>query len=126
LTRAEVLQLQELDAYDDVNYLVKLDGEKSLLKIHHGLESVAYWLVDNNVKGLDDAIMHAPMMRKAKDVDMRGTRHKQYSNRFQKKNQEMSHARKRAKFNALDSPIKISGSPRTSSIIDLHSAILHI
>ena len=34
--------LQELDSYDDVNYLVKIDGEKALLKIHNGVESEQY------------------------------------------------------------------------------------
>ena len=37
---AEVIR--ELDSYDDVNYLVKIDGEKALLKIHNGVESEAY------------------------------------------------------------------------------------
>lgn len=32
--RAEVLR--QLDSYDDVNFLVKLDGQKALLKIHNG------------------------------------------------------------------------------------------
>ena len=35
--RAEVIQ--ELDSYDDVNYLVKIDGVRYLLKIHNGVES---------------------------------------------------------------------------------------
>lgn len=34
---AEVIR--ELDSYDDANYLVKIDGEKALLKIHNGVES---------------------------------------------------------------------------------------
>ena len=34
--------IQELDSYDDVNYLVKIDGEKALLKIHNGVESEQY------------------------------------------------------------------------------------
>ncbi|KAL7539812.1 hypothetical protein ACHAXR_009618 [Thalassiosira sp. AJA248-18] len=37
LPRAEVIN--ELDSYDDVNYLVKINGEKALLKIHNGVES---------------------------------------------------------------------------------------
>eukprot|EP00574_Skeletonema_japonicum_P005465 CAMPEP_0201725154 /NCGR_PEP_ID=MMETSP0593-20130828/8644_1 /ASSEMBLY_ACC=CAM_ASM_000672 /TAXON_ID=267983 /ORGANISM="Skeletonema japonicum, Strain CCMP2506" /LENGTH=284 /DNA_ID=CAMNT_0048216491 /DNA_START=219 /DNA_END=1070 /DNA_ORIENTATION=+ len=32
-------------------------------------EAVREWLADNNVKGLDDASMHAQMMRKAKEVE---------------------------------------------------------
>ena len=32
----------ELDSYDDANYLVKIDGEKALLKIHNGVESEKY------------------------------------------------------------------------------------
>ena len=32
-------------------------------------EVVREWLADNNVKGLDDASMHAQMMRKAKEVE---------------------------------------------------------
>eukprot|EP00571_Detonula_confervacea_P004752 CAMPEP_0172313434 /NCGR_PEP_ID=MMETSP1058-20130122/20163_1 /TAXON_ID=83371 /ORGANISM="Detonula confervacea, Strain CCMP 353" /LENGTH=646 /DNA_ID=CAMNT_0013027081 /DNA_START=23 /DNA_END=1959 /DNA_ORIENTATION=- len=40
LPRAEVIQ--ELDSYDDVNYLVKINGEKALLKIHNGVESEKY------------------------------------------------------------------------------------
>jgi hypothetical protein len=34
-------------------------------------EAVRSWLADNNVKGLDDASMHAQMMRKAKDAERR-------------------------------------------------------
>lgn len=34
-------------------------------------EAVRTWLADNNVKGLDDASMHAQMMRKAKDAERR-------------------------------------------------------
>ena len=34
-------------------------------------EVVREWLADNNVKGLDDASMHAQMMRKAKEVERR-------------------------------------------------------
>ena len=37
LPRCEVLQ--QLDSYDDINYLVKVDGSKALLKIHNGVES---------------------------------------------------------------------------------------
>lgn len=37
---AEVIR--ELDSYDDANYLVKIDGEKALLKIHNGVESETY------------------------------------------------------------------------------------
>lgn len=40
LPRAEVIK--ELDSYDDVNFLVKIDGEKALLKIHNGVESEQY------------------------------------------------------------------------------------
>ena len=34
-------------------------------------EAVRAWLADNNVKGLDDASMHAQMMRKRKEVERR-------------------------------------------------------
>lgn len=34
-------------------------------------EAVRAWLADNNVKGLDDASMHAQMMRKAKEAERR-------------------------------------------------------
>lgn len=33
---------RELDSYDDANFLVKIDGEKALLKIHNGVESEKY------------------------------------------------------------------------------------
>ena len=38
--RAEVLQ--ELVSYDDSNFVVKVDGEKALLKIYNGVESEKY------------------------------------------------------------------------------------
>jgi hypothetical protein len=34
-------------------------------------EAVRAWLADNNVKGLDDASMHAQMMRKVKEAERR-------------------------------------------------------
>ena len=37
LPRCEVID--QLDSYDDINYLVKIDGQKALLKIHNGVES---------------------------------------------------------------------------------------
>ena len=37
-------------------------------------EAVREWLADNNVKGLDDASMHAQMMRKAKEAERREVR----------------------------------------------------
>ena len=37
LPRCEVVQ--QLDSYDDINYLVNIDGQKALLKIHNGVES---------------------------------------------------------------------------------------
>ena len=37
-------------------------------------EAVRAWLADNNVKGLDDASMHAQMMRKAKEAERREVR----------------------------------------------------
>jgi hypothetical protein len=40
LPRAQILQA--LDSYDDVNYLVKIDGTKAVLKIHNGVESEQY------------------------------------------------------------------------------------
>jgi len=39
-SNAEVIR--ELDSYDDVNFLVKICGEKALLKIHNGVESEKY------------------------------------------------------------------------------------
>ena len=39
-SKAEVIR--ELDSYDDVNFLVKICGEKALLKIHNGVESEKY------------------------------------------------------------------------------------
>ncbi len=38
--RAEVVK--ELDSYDDVNFLVKIDGVNHLLKVHNGVESEQY------------------------------------------------------------------------------------
>lgn len=40
LPRCEVIT--QLDSYDDINFLVKIDGEKALLKIHNGVESEQY------------------------------------------------------------------------------------
>lgn len=40
LPRAQVLQA--LESYDDVNYLVKIDDAKAVLKIHNGVESGQY------------------------------------------------------------------------------------
>ncbi len=37
-------------------------------------EAVRAWLADNNVKGLDDASMHAQMMRKAKEAERKEVR----------------------------------------------------
>lgn len=37
-------------------------------------EILREWLVDNNVKGLDDASMHAQMMRRAKDEEQKKVR----------------------------------------------------
>lgn len=59
------------------------DNQKELLKLaqeeataNEGMpaifavcEVVREWLADNNVKGLDDASMHAQMMRKAKEAE---------------------------------------------------------
>jgi len=54
-------------------------------------EAVRAWLEDNNVKGLDDASMHAQMMRKAKDAKRKEA---QAAQQFesQKKNDVMSQA----------------------------------
>ncbi|KAL7536235.1 hypothetical protein ACHAXR_007010 [Thalassiosira sp. AJA248-18] len=54
-------------------------------------EAVRTWLADNNVKGLDDASMHAQMMRKAKDAERKEA---QAAQQFesQKKNEKMSQA----------------------------------
>ena len=62
---------------------LSLDNKKELLQLaneeaeqNEGMpaifavcEAVRTWLADNNVKGLDDASMHAQMMRKAKEVE---------------------------------------------------------
>ncbi|KAL9190784.1 hypothetical protein ACHAXT_000490 [Thalassiosira profunda] len=54
-------------------------------------EAVRTWLADNNVKGLDDASMHAQMMRKAKEAERQKA---QAALQFesQKKKEEMSQA----------------------------------
>jgi len=56
-------------------------------------EAVREWLGDNNVKGLDDASMHAQMMRKAKEAERKVA---QAAQQFesQKKVDEMSEAEK--------------------------------
>lgn len=56
-------------------------------------EAVREWLSENNVKGLDDASMHAQMMRKAKEVERQKV---QAAQQFesQKKTEEMSVAEK--------------------------------
>ncbi len=78
LPRAQVLQA--LDSYDDVNYLVKIDGRKAVLKIHNGVESEQYIA---------------------------------------------AHARKFAKLEEGDRPGNNDvSSTSTSSIIDLHTAVL--
>ncbi|KAL7542805.1 hypothetical protein ACHAWF_015072 [Thalassiosira exigua] len=51
--RAEVVR--ELDSYDDVNYLVKVDGEKALLKIHNGVESDEYLAARSRKRPRTDA-----------------------------------------------------------------------
>ena len=40
LPRCEVIE--QLDSYDDINYLVEIDGERALLKIYNGVESQYY------------------------------------------------------------------------------------
>lgn len=56
-------------------------------------EAVRAWLADNNVKGLDDASMHAQMMRKKKEAERQEA---QAAQQFesQKKKEEMSQAEK--------------------------------
>jgi len=56
-------------------------------------EAVRAWLADNNVKGLDDASMHAQMMRKAKEAERKEAQAKQQFE-AQKKKEEMSEAEK--------------------------------
>lgn len=56
-------------------------------------EAVRGWLADNNVKGLDDASMHAQMMRKAKDAERKEALAAQQFE-SQKKNEDMSEAEK--------------------------------
>jgi len=59
---------------DNKTELVKLANEEA--EANEGMpavfavcERIKEWLVDNNVKGLDDASMHAQMMRKAKEKE---------------------------------------------------------
>lgn len=52
LPRVQVIQ--ELDSYDDVNYLVKIDGEEALLKIHNGVESEQYIAAHAQTSQVDD------------------------------------------------------------------------
>lgn len=56
-------------------------------------EAVRAWLADNNVKGLDDASMHAQMMRKKKETERREA---QAAQQFesQKKKEEMTQPEK--------------------------------
>ncbi|KAL7508284.1 hypothetical protein ACHAXN_005352 [Cyclotella atomus] len=56
-------------------------------------EAVRNWLADNNVKGLDDASMHAQMMRKQKEAERQKA---QAAQQFesQKKKDEMTEAEK--------------------------------
>ncbi|KAK1743828.1 RWD domain-containing protein [Skeletonema marinoi] len=58
-TKKELLQLAQEEA-------VANEGMPALFAV---CEVVREWLADNNVKGLDDASMHAQMMRKVKEVE---------------------------------------------------------
>ncbi|KAL7546700.1 hypothetical protein ACHAWF_010030 [Thalassiosira exigua] len=86
---------------------LSIDNKKELLQIANDeaeanagmpvifavCEAVRAWLADNNVKGLDDASMHAQMMRKAKEAERREA---QAAQQFesQKKKEEMTEAEK--------------------------------
>lgn len=59
---------------DNKNELLRLAEEEAVANegmpaIFAVCEAVRTWLADNNVKGLDDASMHAQMMRKAKEAE---------------------------------------------------------
>eukprot|EP00579_Thalassiosira_antarctica_P023255 CAMPEP_0201990172 /NCGR_PEP_ID=MMETSP0904-20121228/93237_1 /ASSEMBLY_ACC=CAM_ASM_000553 /TAXON_ID=420261 /ORGANISM="Thalassiosira antarctica, Strain CCMP982" /LENGTH=300 /DNA_ID=CAMNT_0048544427 /DNA_START=15 /DNA_END=917 /DNA_ORIENTATION=- len=81
--KKELLQLANEEA----------EANEGMGSIYAVCEAVREWLADNNVKGLDDASMHAQMMRKAKDAERKEA---QAAQQFesQKKNQEMSQAEK--------------------------------
>ncbi len=64
---------------DNKNELLQLANDEAganagMPAIFAVCEAVRAWLADNNVKGLDDASMHAQMMRKAKEAERREVR----------------------------------------------------
>ena len=67
--------IQELDSYDDINYLVEINGEKALLKIHNGVESEQYIIASqsqhdnqsNKCLKVDET--DTPSNGKASDID---------------------------------------------------------
>jgi hypothetical protein len=69
----EVLKGLSLDNKDELLRLANDEAEANagMPAIFSICEAVRSWLADNNVKGLDDASMHAQMMRKAKDAERR-------------------------------------------------------
>jgi len=80
------ISLPELDleiikglSLDNKNELLKIANDEAeanagMPAIFAVCEAVRAWLADNNVKGLDDASMHAQMMRKAKEAERREVR----------------------------------------------------
>ncbi|KAL3809723.1 hypothetical protein ACHAXA_011318 [Cyclostephanos tholiformis] len=89
----EVLKGLSLDNKDELLRLANDEAEANagMPAIFSICEAVRSWLADNNVKGLDDASMHAQMMRKAKDAERREAQAAQQFESQTKKN-EMSEA----------------------------------
>lgn len=69
----EILKGLSQDNKDELLRLANDEAEANagMPAIFAVCEAVRSWLADNNVKGLDDASMHAQMMRKAKDAERR-------------------------------------------------------
>ena len=67
----EILKGLSLDNKQELLKLANEEAEQNegMPAIFAVCEAVRTWLADNNVKGLDDASMHAQMMRKAKEAE---------------------------------------------------------
>mmetsp|Transcript_6846 Transcript_6846/g.14861 ORF Transcript_6846/g.14861 Transcript_6846/m.14861 type:complete len:248 (+) Transcript_6846:1036-1779(+) len=92
------LEIFEGLSEDNTKELLQLANEEAdanagMPAIFAVCEAVRAWLADNNVKGLDDASMHAQMMRKKKEAERQQA---QAAQQFesQKKKEEMSEAEK--------------------------------
>lgn len=61
---------------DQVSQIAKDEAEASMgiPSIYTVCEAIRAWLVDNNVKGLDDVSMHAQMMRKQMEAEKKEVR----------------------------------------------------